>query len=257
MKRLFTILLCAVVAVGMASGQYNKTINGLVVDKNGNPLVGAEVMAPGGGATAITDADGSFTMEVPILLKKLTASYTGMEDETRKLGKSSEMVFKMKPAKKMRGFLSIIGDVGFRYIHDKGRDNDYNYNYNNKRPFVSFGGGLMGGMLGNWGWYSKLLVTTDNELWGGYDFSLGAIKQIAKSSNYLYWGLGFGFEYDYKITYPSIDFGFIFKTSRHVNVITGLKYSNSLGSRNYDWGYREGKASLNDISLNIGVGYIF
>lgn len=230
MKRLMTIMVCALFAFGMAMAQYNKTIHGLVVDKNGNPLVGAEVMAPGGGATAITDADGSFSMEVPILLKKLSASYAGMENKTMKVGNSSEMIFRMNPEKRHPGFISI--NVGLGILDDPD-------------PYFSIGGSIMGGMLGKWGWYTKMAIFSDFDTGGGC-LTAGAIKQLGKTSAHLYFGAGAGvYYYDF---IPTVDLGVIFKATRHLNVITGLMYNRFIGDNRW---YN------NNISLNLGVGYIF
>lgn len=236
-----TMLACAILSIGAASAQNTKTYTGFVVDKNGNPVVGAEVMAPGGGATTITDSDGSFNIEVPFMLKKLTASYTGMRDETLKLGNSSNLVFKMKGLKKMTGFISVIGDVGISFDTDV-------YSSNYKQPLV--GGGIMGGQLGQlgkWGWYTKgMAYLATYDLYVAGILTAGAIRKLG-SKAHIYLGAGGACVYD-GLGY-SVDLGTIFNVSDHVNVIAGLNYVNSHIS------YRS--ATYRNLNLNIGAGYTF
>lgn len=246
MKKLMTMLICTVLSIGTATAQNSKTYTGFVVDKNGNPVVGAEVMAPGGGASAITDSDGSFSIEVPILLKKLTASYTGMREKSLKLGNSSNLVFKMKSLKKMTGFISVIGNVGaFMDDYKSSEYGDENY------IDGSVGVGIMGGQigqLGNWGWYVKGFGGISFDEDGYLSLTAGAIRKLNKKAH-IYFGAGpsvitgsMGF---------AIDLGTIITVNNHVNVIAGLNYMNSTD----DPGYYTEKYNL--INLNIGVGYTF
>lgn len=242
MKKVMTMLACAVLSIGAASAQSTKTYMGFVVDKNGNPVVGAEVMSPGGGAATITDSDGSFKIEVPFMLKKLTASYAGMAEKTLKLGDSSNLVFKMKNLKKRTGFISIFGNLGLASSKYGDFEND---------KYFSYGGGLMGGQLGqlgNWGWYVKTIANFDDyDLWEAESLTAGAIRKLSKKAH-LYFGAGgvyssfcdsFGF---------SIDLGTIINVSTNINIIAGLNYSNTSSSDDLK----------NDfINLNIGVGYTF
>lgn len=246
------MLACVLLSIGTASAQNTKTYTGFVVDKNGNPVVGAEVMAPGGGASTITDSDGSFKIEVPVLLKKLTASYTGMSDKTLKLGESSKLVFKMRNLKKMTGFISVVGNIGINNNKEVD-DNSYNDNYYS----ASFGGGIMGGQmgqLGNWGWYVKGMVYTDSDLYGTGSLTGGVIRKLSKKSH-IYLGVGGAYS-DYTGTPGfSIDLGTMFNVSDRINIIAGLNYINCVNRADYDeYGFKE---ISNHINLNIGVGYTF
>ncbi len=64
---------------------YNPNVNqvrGQLYDANGNPLVGAQVVAQGHGATAITDINGFYTMNVPANTMNLSYSAAGYATES-------------------------------------------------------------------------------------------------------------------------------------------------------------------------------
>lgn len=240
MKKLLTMIALIVLAIGTMAAQNSKTITGYVVDKNGNPIIGAEVMAAGGGATTITESDGSFTIEVHPLLKKLTASYAGMEDNTISLEGQTNVVFTMKPEPKLRAFASVVlaGGAGIK------RDTWWYGRETN----MQFGAGLMGGQLGKWGWYAKAMYNDDVEwLEGGMSITAGAVKQLGKSLKYLYFGIGPAYDGSICVWGAAVDLGLIFKVSKRINVIAGLNYDYLTGSGCY----------AHIINANIGVGYTF
>lgn len=249
MKKIIKILACAVLSIGSAAAQTTKTYTGFVVDKNGNPVVGAEVAAPGGGATTITDSDGSFKIDVPFMLKKLTASYTGMRTRTLKLDKSSELVFNMKSLKKMTGFISVVGNLGIS-INNYSYNGYYNYSYDSyDEQYIdgTAGGGIMGGQLpqlAKWGWYVKCMGFAGFSGVGYGSLTAGAIRKLG-TKFHLYFGAGAAYVYDDMGV--SIDLGTLFTVSDHVNIIAGINYT-----RNFDT-----SDQYNLMNLNIGVGYTF
>lgn len=265
MKKLMTILSSILLVIGSASAQNTKTYTGFVVDNIGNPVVGAEVMAPGGGATVITDSDGSFTIEVPVLLKKLTASYPGMAETTLNLEGSSNLVFKMKNLKKMTGFVSVIGNVGGAFNKVSGLEYGRE-EFTADESYFTYGGGIMGGQLGqlgNWGWYLKGMANFLNADWDEYICGIltaGAIRRISKNAH-LYFGAGGSVIKYSSSAHPdsgsgagfSIDFGSIFNLNNHLNIIAGLNYSYGKVSDVYIYD----NITLNLITLSLGVGYTF
>lgn len=72
------LLLMAIVTLPMyAQTQATvRTVNGSVVDENGEPIVGATVMVQGGSAGTSTDMDGKFTLKVPEK-RKLEVTFIG------------------------------------------------------------------------------------------------------------------------------------------------------------------------------------
>lgn len=55
----------------------NKAVSGKVTDPTGNPLVGVTVSARGSRVSAVTNAEGSFTISVPASVKTLVFSFVG------------------------------------------------------------------------------------------------------------------------------------------------------------------------------------
>ncbi len=157
--------------------QTTKQVKGAVVDKNGNPLPGAMVEATGGAESTVTDADGTFSIEVSQWLKSLTATYNGMRKKKMDIRGRNEVLFELKQEPKNQWFVNLITDVQV----DPGAP--------------SFG--LMFGKMGDWGWYAKLLFTL--EKWEtfydrdieGPAITAGVIKRIKKDW-FAYGGLGYG-----------------------------------------------------------------
>ena len=82
---LIVALLCM---VGQASAQ---TIKGTIVDKSGEPVIGAAVMEQGAGNNGtVTDIDGNYSLNLKGNSKKVTVSYVGMKTQTLSVaGKNS------------------------------------------------------------------------------------------------------------------------------------------------------------------------
>lgn len=253
MKKIITLLTIAFAAAGSLMAQNNqRTVKGFVIDNNGNPIAGAEVMATGGGETAITDADGSFSMTVSPFLKTITATYTGMGSKKLKTKFDRDMIFRMSP-KNDYWFLNAVGIVS------------------TGEGFTGGGGGLMGGYLGKWGGYLK--ATIDNCLMQDDPkvptITLGVIKSFSNKV-YGYLGVGYSqtvFEQSYYYSYSyysyfydtynygsywdwethtenavAVEVGCIFRTSRHFNFTVGY----TLAANDY---IRH--------TVNVGAGYVF
>ncbi len=161
-----------VICASGTNAQNTKVITGAVIDKNGNPLPNALVEATGGAENATTDADGSYRIEVPIWLKSLTAKYAGFQGKKIKIRNKSQLIFEMKH-KPGSWFLDAA------YAISAG-----------DAPAVSRAG-LMGGYLGNWGGYARVMVPFGD---GAEEYlpsvTAGVIKQVAKPV-YLYLGAGY------------------------------------------------------------------
>ncbi|GAA5225214.1 TonB-dependent receptor plug domain-containing protein [Membranihabitans marinus] len=57
------------------------TVTGTVVDEDGDPLIGANVLVRGASIGNITDFDGKYSIEVPAGAEELLFSYTGFESQ--------------------------------------------------------------------------------------------------------------------------------------------------------------------------------
>lgn len=95
--------LCAVLSVesafaspayGTEMAEQQKKVSGKVLDEQGEPLVGATVVALVSTKGVITDASGSFEVAVADN-DKLRVSYLGMEDQVVEVGNQSVIVIKM------------------------------------------------------------------------------------------------------------------------------------------------------------------
>ena len=87
MKRILTILSVFLCTLTMMSAQ--KTISGTVKDGNGEPLIGANVLAKGTATGAIADLDGNFEFILPANATTLVVSYTGYKTKEIEVGAES------------------------------------------------------------------------------------------------------------------------------------------------------------------------
>lgn len=166
-KSVLMILLCCLASVSVMA-QSTKEIKGAVIDKNGNPLPGAVVEATGGAESATVDADGTFSMEVPVWLKKVTARYAGMESKTKKI-KNGDILFELSP-KKNKWFVSLVGSFDIN-SSEMGRI------------------GVMAGYVRSWGGYVKVAPTIYGDGIELPAITAGVVKSLSNTVN-LYLGLG-------------------------------------------------------------------
>ena len=80
MKRL--ILSSAALSLAFASAWADVTVEGVVVDKQGEPLIGATVRVAGTNIATAADIDGRFRLRVPDNAKDLTFDYVGYDPRT-------------------------------------------------------------------------------------------------------------------------------------------------------------------------------
>lgn len=98
--KLRTMLKVLAVVAGMLPvmlyGQ--RTLTGTVTDaSNGEPLIGANILAVGTSTGTITDIDGSFTLEVPEGVTTLQVSYTGYRTLEVPIGASNTIDIQLEP----------------------------------------------------------------------------------------------------------------------------------------------------------------
>ncbi len=89
-----------------AAAQGTHTIQGTVMDENGEPLIGAAVKV--GKTGVITDIDGKYSIQVPASTATVEYSYVGMKTEVRKV-KSDKMDVVLKSDAKVMDELVVIG----------------------------------------------------------------------------------------------------------------------------------------------------
>lgn len=95
MKRL--LLSAAVLAIGSTVCWADVTVEGQVVDKTGEPLIGATIRVSGTNIATAADIDGRFKLRVPDSAKELTIDYVGYEPVAMKVrSRIGEVVMQAK-----------------------------------------------------------------------------------------------------------------------------------------------------------------
>ncbi|MBQ3673269.1 MAG: SusC/RagA family TonB-linked outer membrane protein [Paludibacteraceae bacterium] len=84
MKKILTLLFLALSVSIFAEQQ----VSGVVVDANGEPIIGASIQAKGSTQGTISDYDGKFEMSVPESVKTLVVSFVGMATQEVAVGKN-------------------------------------------------------------------------------------------------------------------------------------------------------------------------
>lgn len=88
----------------------SRTVNGQILDENGEPLIGVSVVVKGASTVGtITDFDGRFSLEVPSGQKVLVVSYIGYKTEEVTLGTSNVINIKMQPDTQALDEVVVIG----------------------------------------------------------------------------------------------------------------------------------------------------
>lgn len=184
MKKVIAVVFTMMAGVASLVAQNTRTVHGYVIDKDGNPIVGAEVSAPGGGDAAITDSDGSFTLSVSPFLKKLTANYAGMGEKKLDVNFEKDMLFTLKPEKKHPFFLGLSMGIGVATDCYDGHDYEH---------YFAWSPSIMAGQLGKWGWYGKISYTgIDYGYQSNFSVIGGAVKSLVKNKCFLNFGVGYG-----------------------------------------------------------------
>ncbi len=93
MKQLSLIFAMMVLSVSAVFAQ--RTVNGIISDANGDPLIGASIFVRGTTSGTVTDIDGNYSLEVPAEGNTLVVSYTGFETQEISLGASNVYDIKM------------------------------------------------------------------------------------------------------------------------------------------------------------------
>lgn len=240
MKKIVLSLLLVGVAT-MTMAQATKTVKGAVIDLNGNPLPGAKVEATGGAENTVTDADGTFSIEVSQWLKSLSVTYPGMIKKKMSIkGDDRDLIFTMKE------------QCNYWFVNAIAQYND-----------GCLGAGAMFGQLKKWGWYGKAVMDftyIENSIDGGSYYaptiSAGIIKRVSKSfymylgggytNLYDYYGYGYGYGYNHTNRYSA--------ALLEVGAIHHLKHL----SLNYGVGIATDDFDTNvGINFHLGIGYSF
>ena len=80
MKKLLSLLTLCLLGTGLMLAQ--KNVSGVVVDEQGEPIIGASIQVEGTSLGTITDYDGEFALSVPEDATTIIVSYVGMASQT-------------------------------------------------------------------------------------------------------------------------------------------------------------------------------
>lgn len=94
MKKLTLVLLCLVMAVGLATAQTTKVTGHVTSAEDGEPVIGASIIVKGTTVGTVTDFDGNFSLEVPANGKQLEISYIGMASQLVAVSPNVKVVLK-------------------------------------------------------------------------------------------------------------------------------------------------------------------
>ena len=79
-RKLILLLTCLFMGIGLVTAQTQKVTGVVISEEDGQPVVGASVLAKGTTVGVITDVDGKFTLSgIPSSAKTLQISYIGMQ----------------------------------------------------------------------------------------------------------------------------------------------------------------------------------
>ncbi|MFT6808642.1 MAG: hypothetical protein ACJA01_001868, partial [Saprospiraceae bacterium] len=77
--------------IALKSTIVEKTISGTIVDTDGEPLIGVNILAKDTGNGTISDLDGTYSLSVPDDTEVLVFSYTGFQTQELEIGTSTTL----------------------------------------------------------------------------------------------------------------------------------------------------------------------
>ena len=83
MKKLTVFLAFALLLIAQAYAQSPRTVTGKVTDDKGTPLSGVTISAVGVNKNALSDNNGSFSIQVTEKVKSLKITYVGFQIDVR------------------------------------------------------------------------------------------------------------------------------------------------------------------------------
>ena len=91
------------------SAQRTRTVQGVVVDDKGEPVIGASVQIKGEGSGTITDMDGKFTLKLPYAEAPLVFSYLGYQPQEIIPGAKKELTVLLQEDTKALQEVVVVG----------------------------------------------------------------------------------------------------------------------------------------------------
>ncbi|NCU06093.1 MAG: SusC/RagA family TonB-linked outer membrane protein, partial [Chitinophagaceae bacterium] len=109
MRKLIFFYLPLFMLAVLQSVAQGKKISGTVTDENGAALPGATVLVKNTTISAVTDANGKFSLDVPATAKMLVCSFIGMESQEVMIGNRSAFTIKLKSSVTALSDVVVIG----------------------------------------------------------------------------------------------------------------------------------------------------
>ena len=94
------------------STEQDRKVSGVVLDQDGNPLPGANILVKGTSIGAQTDFDGNFTVKVPEESNTLVVSYVGFKSEEVNVENQSSIEVKLSPDAGQLDAVVVVGTRG-------------------------------------------------------------------------------------------------------------------------------------------------
>ncbi len=107
MKRLSLVLMLAFASFSVLVAQ--RSISGTITDESGDALIGATILVKGTTTGAVTDIDGSYSLDVPAGSDVLIFSYTGYGTQEITLGASNVVDLQMAPDAQLLNEVVVTG----------------------------------------------------------------------------------------------------------------------------------------------------
>lgn len=107
MKKILLALALALFA--MAGAMAQKSISGKVSDQNGQPLIGASILAKGTTVGTVSDVNGSYVLSLPASVDVIVVSYTGFTTQELTVGNASTLDVSLKEASTNLSELVVTG----------------------------------------------------------------------------------------------------------------------------------------------------
>ena len=113
MKKIAILFWCLALLSVQLAAQTTKTVSGKITDDKGLPLSGATINALGSNnavvSTAVTDANGNYSIRVTDQVKSIKVGYVGLEEKTVALGGKTALSVQLSNAASNLNEVVVVG----------------------------------------------------------------------------------------------------------------------------------------------------
>ncbi len=94
--------------LGLQKSMQNGQLTGVVLDENGEPMIGVSVLVKGSTTGTVTDMNGRFTLNAPAG-STLVISYIGYQTQEKKVGNQKSLSISLKPDNQLLDEVVVVG----------------------------------------------------------------------------------------------------------------------------------------------------